>query len=66
MSNKDTKHIEPRLRFPEFRDTNEWEKKTLLRVCKKITQGGTPDTTNSSFWNGHIEWLTPAEMGKTE
>ncbi|KTD69292.1 putative type I restriction-modification system (methylase S subunit) [Legionella steelei] len=66
MSNKKTTPLKPKLRFPEFRDTSEWEEKTLLDVCKKITQGGTPDTTNSSFWNGQIEWLTPAEMGKTE
>ena len=55
----------PELRFPEFRDKGAWEVKRLEDVCRKITQGGTPDTSNHSYWNGTINWLTPAEMGKT-
>lgn len=27
-----------------------------------IVGGGTPDTTNSAFWNGEILWLTPTEI----
>ena len=56
----------PRLRFPEFRDAGDWEEKRLGEVCKKISQGGTPDTSNPDYWGGDIEWLTPAEMGKME
>ncbi|MGU9977412.1 MAG: restriction endonuclease subunit S [Candidatus Oxydemutatoraceae bacterium WSBS_2016_MAG_OTU14] len=55
----------PELRFPEFRGKGAWEVKRLEDVCRKITQGGTPDTSNHSYWNGAINWLTPAEMGKT-
>ncbi|EIJ41080.1 restriction endonuclease S subunit [Beggiatoa alba B18LD] len=56
----------PRLRFPEFLEAGEWEERKLIDICKKITQGGTPDTSNPDYWNGSIEWLTPAEMGKIE
>jgi len=55
---------QPKLRFPEFRGETGWERKALSKVCYKITQGGTPDTSNSSFWNRQIQWLTPVEMGK--
>lgn len=53
----------PKLRFPEFRDTAAWNMMPLHTVCKKIVQGGTPDTSNPNYWNGTINWLTPAEMG---
>ncbi len=31
-----------------------------------IYNGGTPSTSNSSYWDGNIEWLTPKDMGKLE
>lgn len=55
----------PTLRFPEFKDAGEWVEKTISDLCR-VTQGGTPDTTNRSFWGGSVQWITPAEMGKTE
>ncbi len=60
------KTVTPKLRFPEFVESGEWEVKHLIDVCGKITQGGTPDTSNPDYWNGSIEWLTPAEMGNIE
>jgi len=54
---------QPQLRFPEFRNRPGWEEKRLSEVCR-VTQGGTPDTSNDEYWNGTINWLTPAEMGK--
>ena len=56
----------PRLRFPEFRAKDVWEVRALTDVCRKICQGGTPDTSEPEYWNGEIQWLTPAEMGKRE
>jgi len=53
----------PRLRFPEFRDAGEWEEKTIETLAR-VTQGGTPDTSNGEYWDGTINWMTPAEMGK--
>jgi type I restriction enzyme S subunit len=60
------KKLVPKLRFPEFQDAGDWEENKLENVCTKISQGGTPDTANQEYWNGDIEWLTPAEMGKLE
>ncbi len=60
------KELVPKLRFTEFKDSGEWEDIKLEKLCEKITQGGTPDTTKINYWNGNIQWLTPAEMGKTE
>lgn len=39
----------------------EWEVVRLGEVGD-IVGGGTPDTTNSVFWNGEILWLTPTEI----
>lgn len=39
----------------------EWEVVRLGEVGD-IVGGGTPDTTNSAFWNGEILWLTPTEI----
>ena len=58
--------LTPKLRFPEFRDAAGWEESRLADICSKITQGGTPDTSEPKFWGGSINWMTPAEMGKTE
>ena len=29
----------------------------------EIVGGGTPDTTNLSYWNGKIDWYSPTEIG---
>jgi type I restriction enzyme, S subunit len=55
-----------KLRFPVFQDAERWERIRLVDICTKITQGGTPDTSKSEYWGGSINWMTPAEMGKTE
>lgn len=35
----------------------------LGEVCEVIG-GSTPDTGNSSYWNGKIAWVTPTDLGK--
>jgi len=30
----------------------------------KIVGGGTPNTSNEKFWNGNINWYSPAEIGE--
>ncbi|TCP07787.1 restriction endonuclease subunit S [Uruburuella suis] len=50
----------PRLRFPGFNDT--WEQRKLGDVVD-IVGGGTPETTNSAYWNGDIDWYSPTEIG---
>lgn len=65
MTHEPPRGATPRLRFPEFRDTPGWEEKPLSAMCR-VTQGGTPDTNVSKFWGGVVQWLTPAEMGKSD
>ncbi len=59
---KSNKNI-PQLRFPEF--SGEWEEKTIDDISN-VTGGSTPNTNDSSFWNGDINWFTPTEIGKTK
>ena len=62
--NKDKKVLNvPNIRFPEFKE--EWKKCRLGEVAT-IVGGGTPDTNNSMFWNGSIQWFTPSEVGKNK
>ena len=53
----------PKLRFKEF--TDEWVTCTINSVAEVIS-GGTPDTTNSNYWDGSINWFTPSEVGKSK
>lgn len=46
-------------RFAGFRD--EWKEVKLGKVFE-IIGGGTPDTTNDTYWNGDIQWFTPTEI----
>ncbi len=66
MAKKDAAKALPRLRFPEFRGEEGWVEKPLSMICDRITQGGTPDTAKPEYWIAEIDWLTPAEMGKTD
>ena len=40
-----------------------WQWVMLGEVCEVIG-GSTPDTGNSSYWNGKIAWVTPTDLGK--
>ena len=46
-------------RIPE-----DWEVKTIGDVAR-IVGGGTPSTDIPSYWNGDIQWFTPAEITNT-
>ena len=62
--NKDKKVLNvPNIRFKEFKE--EWGKCRLGEIAT-IVGGGTPDTNNSVFWNGSIQWFTPSEVGKNK
>ncbi|MBZ4033022.1 restriction endonuclease subunit S [Ligilactobacillus salivarius] len=50
----------PNLRFKQFND--KWKYKKLGEVAD-IVSGGTPDTKKHDYWNGSINWYTPAEIG---
>ena len=42
-------------------DTLSWEQRKLSDLAE-IVGGGTPDTNNSAYWDGDIDWYAPAEM----
>ena len=41
--------------------TSEWVSKKLLDVAK-IVGGGTPSTTERSYWDGDVPWITPKDL----
>lgn len=43
----------------------EWEEKTLGQVAD-IVGGGTPSTSEQDYWDGNIQWFTPAEIKSTK
>ncbi len=42
-------------------DTWEWVRLAQLGI---IVGGGTPKSSESTFWGGNINWVTPADLGK--
>ena len=63
INNEHKKLNVPNLRFPEFQ--GEWETKSINDLADVI-DGGTPDTTVKSYWDGGIQWFTPSEIGKNK
>lgn len=55
----------PRLRFPEFRDAQEWVSEPLSELGEIIT-GKTPSTTESDLWGGDILFITPTDISEDE
>ena len=52
---------QPRLRFPEFRDSGEWDEKPLGDISEIVT-GKTPSTQETALWGGHILFITPTDI----
>jgi type I restriction enzyme S subunit len=40
-----------------------WEVKKLGEVCE-VFSGGTPDTSNSNYYGGNINWITSGDLNK--
>lgn len=55
--------LEPRLRFPEFRDAGEWEE-TKLGDSGKFTGGGTPSKDNNGYWAGKNPWISSSDISE--
>lgn len=49
----------PKIRFSGF--TKDWEQRKLGEVAD-IIGGGTPSTLNLDYWDGTIDWYSPAEI----
>ena len=56
---------EPRLRFPEFRDERDWERKTLEEIAD-IKSGSTPLRANDDFFaGGSIPWVKTTDLNNS-
>jgi len=53
----------PRLRFPEFRDAEEWEVKRLGEICSAFS-GGTPISSRKEYYGGSIPFIRSAEINQ--
>ena len=53
----------PEMRFAGF--SGDWEEKKLGEIAD-IIGGGTPDTNNEEYWNGDIDWYSPAEIEENQ
>ena len=49
----------PEIRFEGYSD--EWEERKISDIAE-IVGGGTPDTNYPAYWDGEIDWYSPAEM----
>lgn len=61
--NKDIKTAVPALRFPEFRNAEEWEITSIMEICE-IIGGGTPSSSNATYWNGDIPWISSSDINE--
>lgn len=52
---------QPRLRFPEFQNSEEWTKSRLDQLVE-IQSGATPSKANPAFWNGSLPWVSAKDM----
>ena len=56
-----SKRVIPAIRISTFSDA--WEQRKLSNIAD-IVGGGTPSTSNPDYWDGDIDWYTPAEIGE--
>ena len=54
---------QPRLRFPEFRNSEGWGESTVGNLCKSFS-GGTPSTSEKAFYDGNIPFIRSAEIAR--
>ncbi|POC22749.1 restriction endonuclease subunit S [Vibrio vulnificus] len=52
----------PEVRFAGFNDS--WEEKLLSAICTRTYGGGTPTTSNSSYWGGEIPWIQSSDLNE--
>ena len=50
----------PEIRFKGFTDS--WEQRKLTELSEKTFGGGTPKTSNESFWKGNIPWIQSSDL----
>ena len=60
MAEQHEKALVPQIRFTGF--TDPWEQRKLGEIAE-VVGGGTPSTDIESYWDGDIDWYSPAELG---
>ena len=50
----------PEIRFKGFTDA--WEQRKLSNIAEKTFGGGTPTTSNNTFWSGTIPWIQSSDI----
>lgn len=50
----------PEIRFKGFTDA--WEQRKVSELSEKTFGGGTPKTSNDSFWKGNIPWIQSSDL----
>lgn len=50
----------PEIRFDGF--TYDWEQRKVSELSEKTFGGGTPKTSNYSFWKGNIPWIQSSDL----
>ena len=56
---------QPQLRFPEFKNAGEWEKKRLEDLSKRGS-GHTPSKSDPEYYNGGIKWVSLADSKRLD
>jgi len=54
----------PEIRFKGFTDA--WEQRRLDMIADETYGGGTPSTSEDSFWNGEIPWIQSSDINEHE
>lgn len=62
---KNKKKLIPELRFPEFKDEEEWKVTPIGEVFNSFS-GGTPNTSEKDYYGGDIPFIRSAEINKNE
>lgn len=52
---------QPRLRFPAFQNTGEWEMKSIGQLGEVVT-GSTPSTARAEYYGGDRHFVSPADI----
>ena len=50
----------PKIRFKGHQE--DWEQRKLSELSEKTFGGGTPKTSNESFWKGNIPWIQSSDL----
>ena len=52
----------PETRFPGF--TGDWEQRKVSTIASDTRGGGTPATSNETYWSGNIPWIQSSDLSE--